>query len=98
MDVDLNIATGYGSISIENKQPSHLIIKISDGKTLREVIRKQRFVHTLVESEMGKNVLQSFAVDILLRQKRIAKFERGHFIEGSRIYLLWQYLIAKLGF
>lgn len=97
IDVDLKIATGFGSISIENKQPSYLVIRISDSKTLREVIRKQQLLREFLETEFGKMVSQSLAVDVQLIESTIAEFKKGKLAKGRRIYLFWQYIMAKLG-
>ena len=97
MDIDLNIATGYGAISVENTSPSSLLISISNGRTLREVIRKRELFEGLLQSQFGQLLSSSFDTKVTLNGKMIALFEGKNIMEAKRLYLGWQFLLSKLG-
>lgn len=97
MDIDLNIATGYGSISVENTSPSSLLINISNGRTLREIIRKRAQFEGILQSQFGQLLISSFDTKVTLDGKMIALFEGENIMEAKRLYLGWQLLLSKLG-
>ena len=97
MDVDLNIATGYGSISIENTSSSSLLVNISNGRTLREVLRKRGSLEGMLQSGLAQLVISSFDTKVTLDGKMIALFEGDKVLQAKRFYLGWQFLLAKLG-
>jgi hypothetical protein len=97
MDIDLNIATGYGSISVENTSSSSLLVSISNGRTLREVIRKRDLFESILQSHFGQLVISTFDTKVNLDGKEILLFEGGNVLEAKRFYLGWQFVLSKLG-
>lgn len=98
MDIDLNIATSNGSISVENTGPSSLLVRISNGPTLREVIRKRAWFERVLQSHFGHMMLSSFDAKVNLDGKTIVLLEGEKITKSRRWYLGWQYLLTKLGF
>lgn len=97
MDIDLNIATSYGSISVENTSSSSLLVSISNGRTLREVMRKKDVFDSILQSHFGQLILSSFDTKVILDGKMIVLFEGYNIIEVKRFYLGWQLLLSRLG-
>jgi hypothetical protein len=97
MDIDLNIATGYGSISVENTSPSSLLIRISNNHTLREVIRKRSTLESLLQSQFGQLVANSFDTKVMVGDNTVALLEGTRISEAKRFFVGWQYILAKLG-
>ncbi len=97
MDIDLNIASNYGSISIENTSSSSLLVNISNGRTLREVIRKRELLEGILQSQFGQLVVSSLDTKINLNGKMILLFDGENITEAKRLYLGWQLLLSKLG-
>lgn len=97
MDIDLNIASNYGSISVENTSPSSLLVSISNGRTLREVIRQRELFEGLLQSQFGQLLGSSFDTKVTLDGKMIVLFKGGNISEAKRLYLGWQLLLSKLG-
>ncbi|MGM0546630.1 MAG: hypothetical protein ACQEST_07905 [Bacteroidota bacterium] len=97
MDIDLNIATSYGSISLENTSSSSLLVNISNGRTLREVIRKRELLEGILQSQFGQLVVSSLDTKISLNGKMILLFDGEDIAEAKRLYLGWQLLLSKLG-
>ena len=97
MDIDLNIATGYGSISVENTSPSSLLIRISNNHTLREVIRKRSTLESLLQSQFGQLVASSFDTKVMVGDNTVALLEGTRILEAKRFFVGWQYILAKLG-
>jgi len=97
MDIDLNIATGYGSVSVENTSSSSLLVRISNARTLREIIRKRSVFERMLESTFGQSLIYSFDTKVLLNGKTIALLEGAKVSEAKRLFIAWQYLLARLG-
>ena len=97
MDIDLSIDTDYGSISVENTSSSSLLVNISNGRTLREVLRKRGSLEGMLQSGLAQLVISSFDTKVTLDGKMIALFEGYKVSQAKRFYLGWQYLLAKLG-
>jgi len=96
MDIDLNIATSYGSISVENTSPSSLLIRISNNRTLREVIRKRPVLERLLQSQFGQSVAASFDTKVMVGDNMVALLEGTTISQARRFFIGWQYLLAKL--
>lgn len=97
MDIDLSIDTDHGSISVENTSTSSLLVNISNGRTLREVLRKRGSLQGMLQSGIGQSVVPSVDTKVTVDGKVIALFEGDKVSQAKRFYLGWQYLLAKLG-
>ena len=97
MDIDLNIATGYGSISVENTSPSSLLIRISNNRTLREVMRNRNTLERLLQSQFGQSIAVSFDSKVVVDGNMVALLEGRTVSEAKRFFLGWQYLLTKMG-
>lgn len=98
MDIDLNIATDNGSVSVENTSKSVLLVRVSDTRTLREIMRKRTVLESIILSKFGQSMLHSFDTKVILDGQTIALFEGLNVSQAKKLYIGWQYLLAKFGF
>lgn len=97
VDIDLNITGPGGSISINHVDSKAIQLNMSGSAILRESIRNYAQVKSLLRSQFGKALMREYTFLIQINSQTVIRLERGK-VKGRKLYLLLQYLLAKLGF
>ncbi len=97
-DIDLNVTGPGGSISIDHVGPSAIQFTMSSEAMLRELIRNYDSFKSLLNSELSDFLMRDYTFFIQIESRPLAYLKHGKLIKGRKIFLLYQYLLAKLGF
>jgi hypothetical protein len=98
IDIDLNVKGPGGSISINHVGSTAIQLNMSGSPILRESIRNYTRIKSLLQSNLGSALMKEYTFLIQINSQTVAHLKRGKIVEGRKFYLLWQYLLAKLGF
>lgn len=97
-DIDLNVTGPGGSISIDHVGPSAIQLNVSSHAMLRESIRNYDRLTSLLDSEIGVFIMRDYTFFIQIESRTVAYLKHGKLIKGRKVFLLYQYVLAKLGF
>jgi len=98
VDIDLNVTGPVGSISINHVGRSAIQLDMSSDVMLRESIRNYGGIKPLLDSEIGATLLRDYTFFIQVNSRTVAYLKEGEVYKGRKLYLLYQYVLAKLGF
>lgn len=102
IDADLTITTDWGSVFIEKNQTGTLYLTISSSALLRECIRKyqgapvQKFISNFKSVSRLPSFSDTVVVDV--KGRKILTYQKQRTSYSNIIYLVIQYLLAKLNF
>ena len=97
IDIDLNIMTPRGSVSVDHADEDTLRILISDSAALRDLIQIYPTLQRLQKSVIGKKLQQGYVFDVQVASSSVMKVTNGKLYVQSKLYVLWQYLLAQFG-
>ncbi|MDX1585564.1 MAG: hypothetical protein R3222_02425 [Balneolaceae bacterium] len=98
LDIDLNVSGPGGSISINQAGTAAIELDMSNQAIFRETIRNYDNLKTILPLDLDPSLLGDYTFFIQVDSKTVAHLKEGKLYKGRKLYLLYQYVLAKLGF
>lgn len=96
MDIDLNIDTHKGSVSISGTDETSLKVNCSTFATLREFLKKRTLLQDALQLWYG--IPEDWPeLEIRVGERPVVNLRGGKITGGRRLLFAWHYLRAILG-
>lgn len=97
LDIDLDVTGPGGSISIHHLGTEAIQLDMSNQAIFRETIRNYSNLKRFFDIGTDSSLFRNYTFFIQVDSSTVAYLKEGKLYKGRKLYLLYQYVLAKLG-